>query len=170
MSIVIKKSLNIKIILRSMLAHFLIFFLMLLLLSIAVNPLFSALSLLIIILSYFYSGFVITRIKTNWYNYFGIAIFGLIIWLVSFISSPNSLNYKSDDSAGLWMFYRVYIAAMESPITFMGLNIAEEYSIKAEMYSIAIIPILASLLQYSGGLLKIRNTTNKFRMLTSNEK
>jgi nicotinamide riboside transporter PnuC len=122
-----------------------------------INNYTSALLFIIVLCLYFYSGYISTNIKSRWYNYFGIALIGAFLWIIAFTESPDSLNYKSDPEAGAWMFYRFYIAGIETPLNFIGfLNFADSHSPRLEMYYIFIVPLLASIMQYLGGFYKGR--------------
>lgn len=105
-----------------------------------------------ILILYFYSGYLLSKDKMVWYRYIAIAIIGIILWLFCFAESPESLNYKSDNQAGLWFFYRLYISGIESPLNYITkYNNIEEF----QLFYILTYPILASLLQYLGALFKI---------------
>jgi len=60
------------------------------------------------------------------YNYSGIWIIGSILWIIAFYNSPYSLDYKSHQEAGLWMYYRIYITGIETPLNYIeNFNIGE---------------------------------------------
>jgi len=146
---------------KTLLAHAAIFVIMLILISIfsyfnSLNN-YTCIMLLISVLGmYLYSGYILTNSKTQGYKYFAVAIIGLLIWITAYITSPNSLNYKSDSEAGIWMIYRYYIAGIETPLNYISsFNIADNYSIRLEMYIIAFLPILASVMQYFGAKWKL---------------
>jgi hypothetical protein len=104
---------------------------------------------------YFYSGYLIgNHLEIKWYQYFGIAIVGIIIWGIAVVASPDHLNYKRVDSAGIWLFYRIYISGIETPLNFI--EIKNLLSAKSEMYFILILPIIASLMQYFGTILNAK--------------
>lgn len=103
---------------------------------------------------YFYSGYYLTKEKVKWYNYFIIAFLGITLWLICFIISPSSMNYKRDDNAGVWFFYQLYIM-VASPLNFID-SINENYSIAKQLILDLLIPIVISLLQFLGGFVKLR--------------
>lgn len=145
---------------KTVLAHIVIFFIMLILISIfsyfeILNNSICILIYVCVLGTYLYSGYIITNSKAKSYKYFYVAFIGLLIWMTAFLTSPNSINYKSDTEADIWMIYRYYIAGIETPINFISnFDIADNYSITLEMYLIALHPIIASLMQYFGGQLK----------------
>jgi hypothetical protein len=108
-----------------------------------------------VLMLYFFSGYLIgNHLEIKWYQYSGIAIAGIIIWGIAFVVSPDHLNYKRVDSASIWLFYRIYISGIETPLNFIeGKKIL---SIKSEMYFILMLPIIASSMQYFGALLKAK--------------
>ena len=108
---------------------------------------------------YLISGFIYTNRKSNWFNYFVVAIIGISIWTICFIISPNDLNYKSGNG-GCWFFYQLYIM-VSSPLNFIeSIQNILTGNFKLQLYSEALIPIIISIFQYIGGLLKI-NILNK---------
>jgi hypothetical protein len=111
----------------------------------------------VILVIYFFSGYISTTVKIHWYKYFGIAILGLLSWLIGYFTSPNSLDYKNDSEAGIWMIYRFYIAGIETPLNYMDkFSFAQNYSIQFEIYFIVVLPFLASFMQYLGGVTKTK--------------
>jgi hypothetical protein len=146
-------------IIKTLLAHILIFIIMLILVSIfssfdGLNNYTCIIMFIIILGTYFYSGYILTKTKTPGYKYFGIACLGLIIWIIAYGTSPDFLNYKRYKEAGIWMIYRCYIAGIETPLNFSAFNIADNYSVRSEMYIIAFMPVLASVMQYLGAKYK----------------
>ena len=103
---------------------------------------------------YVISGFVYTNNKSNWYNYFIVAIIGVSIWTICFIKSPNDLNYKSGDG-GYWFFYELFIM-VSSPLNVIdSIQNVLTGNIKLQLYSQSLIPIIISICQCAGGFLKI---------------
>lgn len=106
-----------------------------------------------ILFLYLFSGYLIANhLEINWYDYFGIAIVGIVIWGIAITLSPDSLNYKRVDSAGVWLFYRIYISGIEIPLNFIEID--KTLPIKSKKYFDLILPFIASTMQYFGALLK----------------
>jgi len=124
--------------------------------------------LLLASLLYFFSGYILTTGAFPWYRYFGIAAIGIFFWLLCFILSPDSMNYKRYHAAGPWFFYQLYIA-VRSPANFIdGFHKQENYSLSRDMIQCLIIPVLLSLLQFAGGMMKIkvlRSVKHSFMLL-----
>jgi hypothetical protein len=106
-----------------------------------------------ILMLYFASGYFLTKDEVVWYRYAGIAIIGIALWLICMVKSPESLNYKRDEEAGVWFNYIIYIAGMESPLNYI--TIYNKIEQKKSVYIILMYPVIASLLQYLGATFKI---------------
>lgn len=103
---------------------------------------------------YVVSGFIYTNSKSRWYNYFIVAIIGIVIWTICFIKSPNDLNYKSGDG-GCWFFYELFIM-VSSPLNVIdSIQNILTGNIKLQLYTQSLIPIIVSICQYAGGFLKV---------------
>jgi len=148
------------IILKTIIAHFMIFVLSLTILFLfslfnISNDLAYIVFFISVLMLYFFSGYLIANhLELVWYQYFGIAIIGTIIWGIAFVVSPDYLNYKRVDSASVWFFYRIYISGIETPLNFI--EDKKILSIQSEIYFVLILPIIASLMQYFGALLKTK--------------
>ena len=105
---------------------------------------------------YFLSGYLITNKKIKWYNYFSIAIFGFLFWLICFINSPESTHYKMNSNAGPWIFYEIYIMS-KSPLYFIE---PDKYSLKFDLLQKFVFPFIFSLSQFFGGIIKMRSIKN----------
>ena len=104
-------------------------------------------------LMYAISGYIITKQKIKSINYFGTAIIGIVLWVVCFINSPDSTNYKGNHEAGIWFFDKLYLIVM-SPLNFIDF-ITEPYNRIRELTFLLFIPILLSCLQLIGGIYKV---------------
>ena len=108
---------------------------------------------------YVISGYIYTSSKSNWYNYFIVAIIGICLWTICFVKSPNDLNYKSRDGE-YWFLYQLYIM-VSSPLNVIdSINEVLTGNIKLQLYSQSLIPIIISICQYIGSILKL-NVLNK---------
>jgi hypothetical protein len=114
---------------------------------------------------YFLSGYKVTKIKSAWFNYFGVLAIGIFFWLVCFIISPNSTNYKGNQDAGLWFFYKLYIS-VNSPLNFID-SLNEPYNLKRELLILFFTPFVISTFQYLGGHYKICRMEKEQRRLTN---
>lgn len=103
---------------------------------------------------YFYSGYILTKEKVEWYNYFGVACLGIFFWLICFVVSPHSMNYKRNPEAGIWFLYQVYII-VSSPLNFIE-SLNEKYSLTRQLITDFLIPIVISVFQFFGGWTKMR--------------
>ena len=157
---------SIIIIIKTIIAHLIIFFITLVILSLfssfnVSNDFAYIIYFVGVLLLYFYSGYLIgNHLEIKWYQYFGIAILGAIIWGIAFAISPNYLNYKRVDSAGIWLFYQIYISGIETPLNFIENK--KILSIRLEMYCILLLPVVASLMQYLGALSKVNSTSRMY--------
>jgi hypothetical protein len=151
---------SIIIILKTIIAHIIIFVITLTILFLfslfnISNDFAYVIFFISVLMLYFFSGyFLVNPLKIKWYQYSGIAIIGTIIWGIAFAVSPDYLNYKRVDSAGIWLFYHMYISGIETPLNFIESK--KILSIKSEMFFILMLPIVASLMQYLGALLKTK--------------
>lgn len=102
---------------------------------------------------YLYSGYKVTNFKSSWINYFGVFAIGFILWLISFALSPDSLNYKSNNEAGFWFVYQLYII-VNSPLNFIDF-LNEPFNLKRELLLLFFTPFIISLFQFFGGIYKI---------------
>lgn len=138
-------------------AHIIIFLISLfeisILLSLYAAEYWFALVFLNILLLYFASGYFLTKDKVIWYRYTGVAIIGIVLWLLCIVKSPESLNYKSNEEAGIWFNFIIYIAGIESPLNYI--TYYNESKLKQSVY-ILVYPLIASLLQYLGALFKMK--------------
>lgn len=153
----IKRKNSVRIFIYNIMAHVLIFLISLfeisILIQLNVEEFWFAFVFLNILLLYFVSGYFLTKDKVIWYRYTGIAIIGIVLWLLCIAKSPESLNYKSNEEAGLWFYYRLYIAGIESPLNYI--TNYNKIGTKQIVY-ILMYPIIASLLQYLGAVFKIK--------------
>ncbi len=134
-------------------AHFLITMITIVVMSLAINTITYFLVTLFSCILYFYSGYIVTKLKSNWLNYFGVFTIGIILWIICFALSTNSLNYKNDNEAGLWFIYQLYVM-VKSPLNFIDF-LNEPFNLKRELFILLLIPFIISVIQFSGGKLKI---------------
>ena len=140
---------------RLFLSHIVLSVVTLFLLSIAFvvsNDIIYGLLFFIMLVLYFYSGYLFTHHKTPWYNYCAVAFVGLTLFGICFYLSPNTTNYKSFAHAGLWLYYELYIT-VSSPLNFM-LLFTERYAFLPDMLFKLFLPLLLSSMQFAGGTLK----------------
>jgi hypothetical protein len=65
------------------------------------------------------------------------------------------MNYKSDNNAGVWFFYQLYII-VSSPINLINIfDMESNYSVNKQLIIDLLIPIILSLMQFLGGIVKI---------------
>jgi hypothetical protein len=144
-----------KIVAGLLLYHFLIIIIVLVIIGfVEKDETFILVSVFILFL-YFISGYILTTDKIKWINYFIIAIIGILFWIICFVNSPNSMNYKSDNNAGVWFFYQLYII-VSSPINLINIfDMESNYSVNKQLIIDLLIPIILSLMQFLGGIVKI---------------
>ncbi|MFM9984886.1 MAG: hypothetical protein ACKVOK_06600 [Flavobacteriales bacterium] len=124
--------------------------------SFHIGDLGNAILFLFILGLYFLSGYLLTKVRTPWYRYFGVAVIGTLLWLRCFYISPDTTNYKSDHNAGCWFNCKLFVM-VDSPLNFIdSLNSEENYSVRREQVQILLVPILISLFQYAGGAVKMK--------------
>jgi hypothetical protein len=105
---------------------------------------------------YLLSGYIATNTnKIMLFDTFIIAIIGTIIWLLCYISSPNDFNYKGHNG-GSWFFYQLYIM-VNSPLNFVD-NISNYFNTSKaiRLTSDLIFPLIFSLFQCCGAIIKQR--------------
>lgn len=105
-------------------------------------------------LLYFFSGYILTKEKNEWYNYFGVACIGVLFWLICFAISPNSMSYKGNPEAEIWLLYQFYIM-VSYPLNFID-SLNEHYSHMRQLIIDLMVPILISGFQFLGGWTKLR--------------
>jgi hypothetical protein len=109
-------------------------------------------SFFIVLFLYGYSGYYSTIKTVKWYNYFTVAFVGVFGWIICFVKANYSTNYKQDSEAGVWFFYEIYISS-KSALNFVDLD---NYSLKKDLIAKLFYPILFSICQFSGGLIKTK--------------
>lgn len=105
---------------------------------------------------YIFNGYLSTSEKTNWYYYFSVAIIGILFWFICYLLSSGNTNYKQNNNAGLWFIYELYIIA-KFPLEFLN---PTNYSLKLDLISKFIFPILFSSCQFIGSHIKIYKIKN----------
>lgn len=137
--------------------HFIITFFSILILSLILEKnvgskmiYFSA--FLFTLLLYGLNGYFLTETKHRWFSYSGIACIGIVLWIISYILSPDTTHYKQVGSAGFWFLHELYIIGT-SPLHLIPLN---DYSLKMDLFQKFISPILFSASQLIGGLIKMK--------------
>lgn len=101
--------------------------------------------------AYVLTGYVATKRYTAWYNYVIVALVGVSLWIICYLTCPESTDYKSEANAGIWFYYELYIT-VRSPLNF--LTDENPYNLTTDLLSKLSIPVLASILQFTGGQLK----------------
>ena len=138
---------------RLILAHFLISVITIFMTSLAMNNETFLIVTLVSCFMYVVSGYIITKHKIKSINYFGIALIGIVLWVICFIISPESTNYKGNHEAGIWVLDKLYLIVI-SPLNFIDF-ITEPYNRIRELTFLLFIPILLSCLQLIGGIYKV---------------
>jgi hypothetical protein len=122
--------------------------------------------LIVVFSLYVLSGYLATG-KTKIFdfkNYYIVALIGFILWLLAVLNSPTDLDWKHGSGGILWLIYRMYISAIETPFNFSDSFMISTDNIKVEMGLLLILTIIPSFLQAFGGFLKVnrnkKNSTN----------
>ena len=135
--------------------HILITFFSMMILNMFLNidsQLILGLFFLLTLSTYLLSGYFLTNKMIKWYNYFGVALVGVLFWTVCYIKSPESTNYKQNNDSGLWLFYELYIMA-KSPLYFIKFS---HYDLEFDLIGKLIFPIIFSISQFIGGVFKMK--------------
>lgn len=135
--------------------HILITFFSMMILSLFFNTdskLILVLFFLFTLSVYSLSGYFLTNKMIKWYNYFGVAIVGILFWIICYIKSPYNTNFKQNNDACLWFFYELYIM-IKSPLYFINVS---DYYLNFDLFEKLIYPIIFSFFQFVGGVFKMK--------------
>jgi hypothetical protein len=107
----------------------------------------------ITLICYFVSGYIFTQKKISIYKYFIVSFVGIFLWLICFLISPHSTLWKVSGGAGIWLFYEIYIYP---EYLLRSVNFSN-YDVHLDLFRKGIFPLIFSIMQLFGGLLKIKN-------------
>lgn len=107
----------------------------------------------VILVLYIASGILATGKVFTFKKYYIIALIGIILWLIAFINSPHSLDYKQVKTAGLWFFYQLYVMGLATPFHMVSTT---EVHIYFDMVLLLVLSIVPSILQAYGGYIKVK--------------
>lgn len=109
-----------------------------------------------ITLLYFFSGYLLTCKKVIWYNYFPVAIIGLLFWTYCSLNFSEANKYAYTGIPTIWSYYELYIAIKKplNLIYFGSLSVHDHLIIDKILKFI--MPIFISLLQFWGGKVKLK--------------
>lgn len=119
------------------------------------NDFISLFYFVIVVLMYIFSGYISTESKARVISYFSVAIIGIVFWTYCYVLSSNSTNYKSSDqNAGIWFFYELFITS-KSSLNMLPI-FSDKYSLNLDLFSKLIFPCVFSIFQFIGGQLKLK--------------
>lgn len=140
--------------LKLFISHFIISLFAIAVLGLTVNDFFCFVLVMLSGCLYFLSGYIFTKTYICWFNYFSVAAVGVSFWILCYLISPESTNYKREASAGFWFYYELYIL-VKSPLNFVEM-LNDPYSLTRDLITKLCVPILISILQSIGGQVKLR--------------
>ena len=128
------------------------------------NQITHSFTFLFILFLYFVSGYISTKAKTSLFKYLTIAFIGSLFWLVCYLKSPESTDYKARGNSGLWIFYELYITPAW-PLNFVNIFDSTHYSLNRDLIYKFSMPFAFSLSQLIGGVTKLRRQKKQRRLI-----